>query len=146
MCTSVTWSDQEKEVLKQFMVVGVTHCISVLLNILNNIGPHRSWCWGRRCCRQKQCTGLIGLVCSFLQPTQNLQIRIHRWNTLTSRFPNSALQKQYIKFTVFVKHITIACRMLRNPPLLKYIPNEFFHLLGNRCFCFVVCTDKMPHI
>lgn len=35
MCASLTCSDQEKEV---FTVVVVTHCISVLLNILNDFG------------------------------------------------------------------------------------------------------------
>lgn len=88
---------------------------------------------------ETECTW-IRLVRSLFRPTQNLQIGIHSLYTLTSRYPNSALPKQLIKFTssVLIKHITFACRLFQNPPLLKCIPTK---CSPSCCSCFVFCTD-----
>lgn len=80
MCASLSCSDQAK-----FLVVVVAHCISVLLNNIGLGAPAETGGEDRNRLL------FVVLVCSFLRPTQDLHIRKHAPNTLTSRYPNNAL-------------------------------------------------------
>lgn len=80
MCASLCCSDQAK-----LLVVIVAHCISVLLNNIG-LGAPPAETGGE----DRNRLLFVVLVCSFLRPTQDLHIRKHAPNTLTSHYPNNA--------------------------------------------------------